>query len=103
MAGNFKSSDEIIKEKRRDLRREIVRQMTLQNSVVFFGSICVVGFIVSLYFLIEMAVRSFNGSSGISFGDIIGMIIIVSLSFFVSVGSLMWFKKYRKDFFSYRV
>jgi len=103
MAGDFKTSDEVIREKRREIRREIVRQMTLQNSVVFFGSICVVGFIVSLYVLVEMAVRIFNGSAGISFGNILGLIIVVILSFFISLGSLIWFRKYRKDFFSYKV
>ena len=75
-----------------------------ESIIAFFGTLSIIGFIVSFYFLMQMTDNlSVTGNvTGIEEGNFYGIIFVVLFSFIVSVSAIIWFRKHRKDYHNHR-
>ena len=99
MAANFGNSENLYLRKNKQLSDEIVRQKAIKVGFVFFGTICIVGFIICLGLLIEGLIFS-NASSGVvglDLGYLWGFVILIFISLSGSVIAILWLKFTEKE------
>ncbi len=87
-----------------DLKKQTRLRIIRGSAVVFFGTIAIIGFVISFYFFIQMTdVGSVTGNViGIKEGNFYGIIILVMISLLGSILAIVWFRKFRKDFIEHR-
>jgi len=94
----FKTHKEVLKLEKSVYRKAAVREKGKRVALVFFGSLAIVGFVVTLYFLIEMIVVSQQTVGIINEEYIYGFLIATVISFVISVITIWWYGKFRKKY-----
>ena len=99
----IKTKEEILNEEKRELRKVIVKDMAKQNAVVFFGTISIIGSIVTLTLLMQMAMHVESSNMiRLDEGDIYGLVFIMVMLLTLSVSSIFWFRKFRGEYLEHR-
>jgi hypothetical protein len=99
----FKPRKEIIKVKKDEFKTEIVRRKAKKVSFVFFGSMAITGFIISLITLIDMIVfASRTVGIFVSEGYLYGLLILVVASFIAIILLLSWYAKFKRDYLAHK-
>jgi len=99
-----KAQVEVEKIIQEDLKKEKKLRIVRESVIVFFGTIAIIGFIVSFYFFMQMIdTWSVTGNViGIEEGNFYGIIIVVIVSLLGSILAVTWFRKFRKDYMEYK-
>jgi hypothetical protein len=85
----------VSEERYRKSRKELAAHYIREFFIVFFGTICIFGFIVSISFLIQLYnhYRMIQDVSSAFEGNITVLIIVSIICFLWTVQLLVWFRK----------